>query len=131
MGLTLAESLAALANAQAALVAPALGDSYAGKSAGTIAALLAMLSADAATHAARAAAVAARIEGLLASAGVALPAADAPDRLDRLWAAFMNLHAKADESDPALARACRCLLADWTAGERLVPPVPPAEAADA
>jgi hypothetical protein len=128
MGLTLAESLSALALSQGAIVAPPLGESYAGKSAGTIAALLAMLAADAATRPERTAAMAARLERLLAAAGIGPPPADAPDRWDRLWAAFTGLHAWADDSDPELARTCRLLLRDWTAGERLVPPLPPADA---
>lgn len=128
MGLTLAESLAALALSQGALVAPALGESYAGKSAATIAALLAMLAADAASRPAREAAIASRLERLLSDAGIDCPPPEAPDRLPRLWAAFIDLHAGADVEDPALARACRLLLRDWTAGERLVPPLPPPDA---
>lgn len=128
MGLSLSESLAALALSQGVLVAPALGDSYAGKSAGTIAALLAMLATDAATRPARERAMIERLEQLLSAAGRHLPPADAADRFDRLWADFATLHAEADESDPALAHKCRCLLRDWTAGERLVPPILPASA---
>jgi hypothetical protein len=125
-----------LALGQALTVAPPLGDSYAGKSAQTIAAILMMLAADFDNHAARRIRYRAALLDLLGTAApddVAIAAdlrhivstiEELPlaSRLDRLLQGFILLHEWADDHDPALARRCRAFLADWALSEKLPPP---------
>jgi hypothetical protein len=143
MSVSLDELLANLAVSQAVVVAPGLGESYSGKSAGTIAGILMMLAQDARGYSERRTAARAAVEAILASApiddraladDIALllrqPAdadtdAETGDPLDRLLIAFTLVHAWADEHDPALARRCRRFLVDWTARDVLAPPALP------
>lgn len=125
-----------LAVAQALLVAPQLGEAYAGKTAQTIASLMLMLAADFATFAdrhfrARAALVeiltSAEVGDLALAADIRLLTADLEsiplhDRMDRLLQLFTLLHAWADSNDPALAARCRRFLVEMTAAEVLSPP---------
>ncbi len=136
MSLSVAQSLQSLALAQALMVVPALGDSYEGKTAATIAALLLMLGQameelPGRRHESRRA-----LEQLLRGVEVSDPAL-ALD-LDHILAgdsdmnwmardavlmgALVEVHAWADRHDAALAARCRDWLADWAAGERLDPP---------
>jgi hypothetical protein len=144
MTIPTSDLLANLAAAQAALVAPALGDSYPGKSAGTIAAILMMLAEDARAAAGRREAALKGLRAILETAVLPDPAlkADighllsgetdldavdrADDRMERLLRAFVLVHAWADQNDPALARQCRDFLAAQTAGDLLSPPALPA-----
>lgn len=136
MSLTPQMLLQNLALAQALLVAPALGDSYAGKSAQTIASLLLMLSADCQTYAERNNRARRQLMEILGSAEVGdlalaadiglatreidrIPLSESADRLLQL---FILLHAWADDHDPVLAARCRRFLVETTAAERLSPP---------
>lgn len=116
-------------------VVPALGESYAGRTAQTIAALLLLLAEEARTAAPRRRAATARLQALLEAAAVADPELaalcrraaepalrDAADGEDLVLAAFARLHAHADAQDPALAAACRSALADWAEAGLLAPP---------
>jgi hypothetical protein len=138
MSLRYSESIEALALGQALLVAPPLGETYAGKTAQTVAALLAMLAADARTLADRRVATCERLAALFKEARVhdislaqdlealaGAPDGLLADRHERMLAGFTLLHAWADAHDEALARRCRALLADWAEGERLSPPTHP------
>lgn len=127
-----AEALRSLALGQATMVLPALGEDYAGRTAGTIAGLLLMLAADLETAAAREAAARARLRALLAAAPEgSLPPAltrsrdDADADVATLLEAFLKMHRWADAHDAALAARCRAFLVEWTAGQRLAPPVVP------
>ncbi len=125
-----------LALGQTLLVVPALGESYAGKTAGTIAAILLLAASDIASFAERRALSRARLVELLGAADpgdVALKADLAallaevetmPDdaQLDRLLAGLEALHGWADANDPALARQCLDFLLEFAAAERLDPP---------
>jgi hypothetical protein len=132
------EALETLALGQALMVAPALGDSFEGKTLQTAAALLVMLASDARTLADRRAQACAGLAVLFAGARVDDPSlardlrelATAPDLLladrhERMLAAFALLHAWADGHDPALAADCRAWLVEWTRGEVLDPPAHP------
>lgn len=138
MTLSLAQALESLALGQAMLVAPALGESYAGKTAGTVAALLLMLAQDLDAAPGRRFAMRARLQQLLGEARVDDPAlaaevaavlalgAESWDAEEsRLLGALAGVHAWADANDPALAARCLDWLVDWTAGERLRPPALP------
>lgn len=139
MSLTFRETLASLALGQALLVVPQLGESYDGKTAGTIAAMLLMLSADIETIADRRNATRAALAGFLAEAHVedrALrhdidylmhehPPATVDERYWALLAVFTLVHAWADAHSPDLALRCRRFLADWAESERLAPPALP------
>lgn len=138
MSLRFSETLESLALGQALLVAPALGESYAGRTAQTIAALLVMLAADARTLADRRLHTCERLAALFRTAEVhdvslardlaalaETQGADLAERHERMLAGLALLHAWADANDPALARQCRALLAEWAEGERLSPPTLP------
>ncbi len=139
MRLSLADMLEALALGQARHVAPALGDSHAGKTAQTISALLLMLAEEARSLCARRHAAIAAIEALLAGVrtgepqldllleGLARPDAQEPAdaRHEALLHALERLHDWADRHDPALSARCRALLCRLAAGEQLSPPLPP------
>jgi hypothetical protein len=136
MSLSVAQSLERLALAQALLVAPALGESYTGKTAGTIAALLLILADAMVELPSRRLAARQKLLCLLASARVGDPALAAdierllaePDegpwmaRDALLMGAFTEMHRWADAHDAALAARCRDWLADWATGEKLAPP---------
>ncbi len=122
MSLTIAQSLRNLALGQAMMVAPALGESYEGKTAGTIAALLLMLADDAETRSENDRKTRAEIGAMLARSG---GAATASDSLDELMGRLGELHDWADENDPPLARECRQFLLHWAERERLRPPALP------
>jgi hypothetical protein len=132
MSLDLSQSLASLGTGQAMLVAPALGESYAGKTAGSIAFLLLLLANGLEARLARLPALAARIESLLADAPIAARAdpavagalaaaasgsAEDPQRFDRLMGALAALHAWADAADSHLASSCLNILVDWADSE--------------
>jgi hypothetical protein len=136
MSLDLGGALNSLALGNAMLVAPALGESYAGKTAGSIAALLFVLANGLDARLARQPALVARLEALLAMAPPAAladpsvaralgdvgPASDSPSnqaRFDLLMGALVALHAWADSHDQAIAAQARTFLADWSASERL------------
>jgi hypothetical protein len=140
MSLDLAQSLNSLATGQALLVAPTLGESYTGKTAGSIAFLLFLLGNGLEARLARRPILTARLEALLAEAP--LPArtdpavaealatvgtggADDGHRFDRLLGALAALHAWADGSDRALAARCLDWLVDWADSEHLDIPVLP------
>jgi hypothetical protein len=140
MSLDLSQSLACLGGGQAMLVAPALGESYTGKTAGSIAFLLFLLANGLEARLARRPGLTTRLEALLADAppeactdsaiAAALAAtADAEPadgaRFDRLMGALAALHAWADAADPALAARCRDWLLDWAESEHLEIPVLP------
>jgi hypothetical protein len=132
MSLSLPEALGSIAAAQALAVAPALGESYAGKSAGALALLLMMLADGADARAGRRLALAARADALLQARGVpsAGPDGEGPDaRMDRLLGLLGTLLARAEATDPQTARQVRDWLADWAENERLL--LPPVAAADA
>ncbi len=140
MSLGLAEMLEVLARSQASEVVPQLGDSYAGRTAATVAALLAMLAEETRTGPARRLEAALGALALLASAEVEDPAlaaelrreaealSAAPGRIAlaeghaRLLAAFARLHAWADMHAPALAARCRACLVAIAEADRLPPP---------
>lgn len=139
MTLSLAATLESLALGQAMLVVPAMGESYEGKTAGTIAALLLMLAQDLDALPGRRYAMRAKLEALLQTAEIAdetlaaavaavladpAPGWDAQE--DRLLGALADVHAWADTHDTALARRCLDWLVEWTDGERLRPPALPA-----
>jgi hypothetical protein len=140
MSLSVAQSLQSLALGQALMVAPALGESYPGKTAATIAALLLVLAQGMEELPGRRVAARQSLLALLGTAKVGdrALAADirqilAPDGTDTwvqrdaiLMGALTEVHAWADAHDPALARRCRDWLAVWAAGERLAPPALPA-----
>lgn len=139
MSLSHALLLRNLALGQAMLVAPALGDSYEGKSAGTISAMLLMIAADLEREEKEAAAFETRLLALLSSArpsdealaadlaslSASLDGRQGPRPVERLLAALVRLHAHADDHDPRLAADCRAFLADWAASRRIDPPAPP------
>lgn len=126
MSLTLAQSLRSLALGQAMMVLPALGDSYEGKTAGTIVALLLMLADDAETRTARDIVTRDALRALFESVGGEdLQAAVADGSATALMTAFTALHERADANDPALAARCRAFLLDWAEAERLRPPALP------
>jgi hypothetical protein len=140
MSLDLTQSLNSLATGQAMLVAPTLGESYTGKTAGSIAFLLFLLANGLEARLARRPAITARLEALLAEtppAARADPAvaaalsvagdtpADDPQRFDRLMGALAALHAWADAADPALAARCLDWLILWADSEHLDIPVLP------
>jgi hypothetical protein len=152
MSLDLTQSLNALAMGQAMLVAPALGEDYTGKTAGSIAFLLFVLANGLDARMAQRPVLAARLEALLADAPAACGAdplvaaaladaaagpantgagagagagAAAVQRFDLLMGALAALHAWADSHDAALAARCRAFLLDWAAIERLdIPALP-------
>jgi hypothetical protein len=142
MSLDLTQSLNALAMGQAMLVAPELGDSYSGKTAGAIAALLFVLANGLDARMAQRPLLTARLEGLLADAPAAAVAdpvvasalaeasgcpadSGASQRFDLLMGALAALHAWADSRDAALAARCRAFLLDWATSERLdIPALP-------
>lgn len=140
MSLDLSQSLASLAAGQAMLVAPTLGESYTGKTAGSIAFLLFLLAGGLEARLARRPAFASRLEHLLAQSPPAAlsdsAVADAlasagtdpqdPLRFDRLMGALAALHAWADTHMPSVAADCRTFLADWADSEHLDIPVLPA-----
>jgi hypothetical protein len=126
MSLTLPQALRSIALGQAMMVAPALGDSYEGKTAATIAALLLMLATDAETRTAREITTRDTLRALFESIdSKELKATLADGSTDALMAAFTTLHAQADANNPALAARCRAFLLDWAEGERLRPPALP------
>jgi hypothetical protein len=148
MSLDLTQSLNALAMGQAMLVAPALGEDYTGKTAGSIAFLLFVLANGLDARMAQRPVLAARLEALLADAPAACGAdplvaaaladaaagpantgagagAAAVQRFDLLMGALAALHAWADSHDAALAARCRAFLLDWATIERLEIPALP------
>jgi hypothetical protein len=140
VSLDLTQSLNSLAMGQAMLVAPPLGESYTGKTAGSIAFLLFLLANGMEERLARRPAFTARLEALLADAPPAARAdsgfaealaavtdADGAQRFDRLMGALAALHAWADSADTACAARCRDFLADWADSEALEIPVLPAD----
>lgn len=128
--------LRTLALGQALVVSPALGESYAGKTAQTIAAILLLAASDVVTLAERRMAAGARLAALLAAADpdditlradlaellARASAMTLDERLEHLFSGLEALHAWADAHDPALAKACRAFLKDYAAAERLDPP---------
>lgn len=139
MTLSLAATLESLALGQAMLVAPALGESYEGKTAGTIAALLLMLAQDLDALPGRRYAMRAKLETLLMSAEIgdralaadvalilAEPESGFEAQENRLLGALAAVHAWADRHDSALAARCLDWLVEWAEGERLRPPALPA-----
>ncbi|MFQ3667213.1 MAG: hypothetical protein SNJ79_14475 [Sphingomonadaceae bacterium] len=138
MNLPPADLMRNLALGQALLVAPALGESYAAKTAQTIAAVLLLVAQDMETFAARRARFGERLAALLAGAHPAdvtlahdlqllARSGTQPDaHFARLLQGLVVLHQWADTHDPELAHACRAFLADWTAAELLAPPGLPA-----
>lgn len=136
MNLPAAELLRNLALGQALLVAPALGESYAGKTAATIAAILLMAASDVAHAAERRSPLRRRLAELLAGATpddvtlqrdlavllAQVQSLPSDEQLDRLMGGLEALHAWADANDPALARRCLDFLVDFAASERLDPP---------
>jgi hypothetical protein len=140
MNLPPAELLRNLALGQVLLVAPALGESYAGKTAGTIAAILLLAASDVAHYAERRAAFRSRLAALLASAApddvtlrtdlssllAHVETVPVDDRLDHLLGGLEALHAWADSRDPEIARQCLDFLVDFARAERLDPPGLPA-----
>jgi hypothetical protein len=132
MSLILPEALGSIAAAQALTVAPALGESYAGKSAGALALLLMMLADGADARAGRRLALAARADALLAARGVpyAGPEGEGPDaRIDRQLGLLGTLLEQTEATEPDIAKGVRDWLADWAENERLL--LPPAVPADA
>lgn len=140
MSLDLSQSLACLGGGQAMLVAPALGESYTGKTAGSIAFLLFLLANGLEGRLARRPGLTARLEALLAEAPpaarsdsavapalAAVAKADPADatRFDRLMGALAALHAWADTADHGFAACCRDWLLDWAESEHLEIPVLP------
>jgi hypothetical protein len=142
MSLDLTQSLNALAMGQAMLVAPALGEDYTGKTAGSIAFLLFLLANGLESRMAQRPVLAERLESLLAGAPAAAGAdpivarslADAAagpadhgaaQRFDLRMGALAALHAWADSHDAALAARCRAFLLDWATIERLEIPALP------
>jgi hypothetical protein len=125
---------------QAMLVAPLLGESYAGKSAGTISAMLLMIATDLEQEAAQVGTYKAWLIALVTSArpsdealaadiaraASALDKQPHGDRWEELMALLIRLHAWADDHDPRLAADCREFLADWAGSRLLLPPAPPA-----
>jgi hypothetical protein len=127
MSLSPPEALACLAMAQAVEVCPPLGDSYAGKSAATIAGLVAMLADGADRRLAESIRHRTRLEALLHDAGETVESP--PDEgfwqgFDRLMGQLGGVLERAEGTDPALVRRCLAWLADWAASQRLHLPLP-------
>ncbi len=136
MSLNLPEILQSLAMSQLTMVAPALGESYAGKTAGTIAVLALVTSTLQQQLMNRAPALRQQLEALLAGAAITDPAlrdgvrrALADDcagdwfaRGDVLMQALADVHAWADDHDAALARQCRGFLLDHASAEMVTMP---------
>lgn len=111
MSLTPQQYLAACSATQAAEVIPALGESYAGGSAATIAGLLMMAVQDLATLAVREAAEAGRLAGIFAdaqAAGLEASGETFADHRQQLSA----LHAAAERDDSAAAKALAIRILD-------------------
>jgi hypothetical protein len=139
MSLNQQQILQSLAMSQLMMVAPELGESYAGKSAGTLGLLTLMLAGQQDRLMANGPRLRARLEALLAAARPAdaalaaeLAAALADDcggswaaRQDRLMGALEALHAFADAADPALAAQCRDFLVELAESEQMEVPVLP------
>lgn len=140
MSLMVAQMLRNLAMGQAMLVVPGLGESYEGKTAGTISALLLMIATDLEQEAAQASnyetwlialVTSVRPEDTALAADIARVASTLDkrpqaERWDQLMALLARLHAWADDHDPRLAADCREFLADWAGSRLLLPPNPPA-----
>lgn len=135
MSLSLGQALGSFAAAQAMMVAPALGESYAGKSAGALALLLMMLADGQDVRAGRAMALAERAEALLAGAGVpcAATAEEGPEaRMARLLGLLGALLEEAEATDARQARQIRAWLVAWAENEQLrLPAATPEPARDA
>lgn len=139
MGMNPGQILHGWAMGQLMMVAPELGDSYAGKSAGVLGLLALMLAGHQDRMLSSAPRVRASLETLLAKAETGNPALQAElasalsdeaqgswtARQDRLMGALEKLHAHADAHDPRLAALCRDFLADYAAHELMdVPDMP-------
>lgn len=139
MSLNPQQILQSLAMSQLMMVAPELGESYAGKSAGTLGLLALMLAGQQDRMMEDGPRLRARLEALLSSA-----ATDDPElqreltaalsdgcggswsaRQDRLMGALEALHAFADSRDPALAAQCRDFLFELAESERMEVPALP------
>ena len=139
MSLNQQQILQSLAMSQLMMVAPELGESYAGKSAGTLGLLTLMLAGQQDRLMANGPRIRARLEALLAAArpsdtalATEVTAALADDcsgswaaRQDRLMGALEALHAFADATDPALAAQCRDFLVELAESEQMEVPVLP------
>ncbi len=139
MSLNQQQILHSLAMGQLMMVAPELGESYAGKSAAMVGLMTLMLAGHEDRLMANGLRIRARLEALLASARPAdstleseVAAALADDcagswsaRHDRLLGALESLHAHADAADPALAAKCRDFLVELTESEQMEVPVLP------
>lgn len=120
MSLSGSQLLGALAAAQAMQVLPAMGEDYAAKSAGTVAALLMVAAADIEAGMERRAAALPELAALL---GDAMPEGGGiAARFEAAMAALEEAHAAADRDDPVLARRCREWLRGWTASEAIEMP---------
>lgn len=139
MSLNSQQILQSLAMGQLMMVAPELGESYAGKSASMLGLMALMLAGHQDRMLYNAPHMRARLEALLEGAATGdsalqaeLAAALADDgggswnaRQDRLMGALEALHAHADAHNPSLAAQCRDFLAEFAALERMEVPVLP------
>ena len=142
MSMNQQQILHSLAMGQLTMVAPALGDSYAGKSVGTLGLLTLMLAGQQDRMMQFAMPMRVKLEALLASAAAGDPALQAEVRAalsdacggswtarqDRLLGALEAVHAHADSGaaqDPQLAARCRAYLVEWAEAEQMdVPELP-------
>ncbi|TPE61076.1 hypothetical protein FJQ54_09255 [Sandaracinobacter neustonicus] len=129
MSLSNSEALGCFAMAQGVMVLPALGDSYAGKSAATLAGLMLMLADGEDIRQTRRIALRAELEGLLGQTAAADEGWQAGT--DRLMAALGAELARAEAADPACAAQLLDWLLRWTGNERLTIPAPPPADTDA
>lgn len=142
MSMNQQQILRSLAMGQLTMLAPALGDSYAGKSAGMLGLMALMLAGQQDRILQFAGPMRAKLEALLASAAAGDPALRADvqaalsdacggswiARQDRLMGALEAVHAHADSGaarDPKLAARCRAYLVEWAEAEQMdVPELP-------
>ena len=125
MSLSNAEALGCFAMAQGLMVAPALGESYAGKSAATLAGLMLMLADGDDLRLARRLKLRAELEGLLPEAGASTADEGWQAGMDRLMGVAGAVLEQAETDDPACAARLMEWLLRWTENERLGIPAPP------
>ncbi|PZU50711.1 MAG: hypothetical protein DI568_02880 [Sphingomonas sp.] len=125
MSLSNAEVLGCFAMAQGLMVVPALGESYAGKSAATLAGLMLMLADGDDLRLARRLKLRAELEGLLPEAEASTAGEGWQAGMDRLMGVAGAVLERTETDDPARAARLMEWLLRWTENERLGIPAPP------